>query len=167
MRVGADRALLRFQDFIDGITVQSQVDEITGLSSTVVLDPKQRGAGGKDLRPVLKLVNSKGKEVNFANTDIPAVYALPAGASGRQLRVVIGGDGPERARLQAAIASHGLAHVITLAGGVDDVAAFLADADLFVLPSRDAVIVRLGPSPRGSDGYFSEIAARVLSALPQ
>src|SRR5262245_35000883 len=72
--------LIRFQDFIDGITVQSQVDEITGLSSTVVMDPKQRGAGGKDLRPVIKLVNAKGKEVSFANTDIPAVYALPAGA---------------------------------------------------------------------------------------
>jgi DNA-directed RNA polymerase subunit beta' len=71
---------IRFQDFIDGITVSSQVDEITGLSSTVVMDPKQRGAGGKDLRPVIKLVNAKGKEVCFANTDIPAVYALPAGA---------------------------------------------------------------------------------------
>jgi len=72
--------LIRFQDFIDGITVQSQVDEITGLSSTVVMDPKQRGAGGKDLRPVIKLVTGKGKEVCFANTDIPAVYALPPGA---------------------------------------------------------------------------------------
>jgi DNA-directed RNA polymerase subunit beta' len=72
--------LIRFQDFIDGITVQSQVDEITGLSSTVVMDPKQRGAGGKDLRPVIKLLNTKGKEVCFANTDIPAVYALPPGA---------------------------------------------------------------------------------------
>jgi DNA-directed RNA polymerase subunit beta' len=71
---------LRFQDFIDGITVSSQVDEITGLSSTVVMDPKQRGAGGKDLRPVIKLVNAKGKEVCFAGTDIPAVYALPSGA---------------------------------------------------------------------------------------
>jgi DNA-directed RNA polymerase subunit beta' len=71
---------IRFQDFIDGITVSSQVDEITGLSSTVVMDPKQRGAGGKDLRPVIKLVNAKGKEVCFANTDIPAVYALPSGA---------------------------------------------------------------------------------------
>ena len=63
---------IRFQDFIDGITVSSQVDEITGLSSIVVMDPKQRGAGGKDLRPVIKLVNAKGKEVCFANTDIPA-----------------------------------------------------------------------------------------------
>jgi len=72
--------LIKFQDFIDGITVQSQVDEITGLSSTVVMDPKQRSSSGKDLRPVVRLINAKGKEVTFANTDIPAVYALPAGA---------------------------------------------------------------------------------------
>jgi DNA-directed RNA polymerase subunit beta' len=71
---------IRFQDFIDGITVSTQVDDVTGLTSTVVMDPKQRGAGGKDLRPVIKLLNSKGKEVCFANTDIPAVYALPSGA---------------------------------------------------------------------------------------
>jgi DNA-directed RNA polymerase subunit beta' len=72
--------MIKFQDFIDGITVQSQVDEVTGLSSTVVMDPKQRSSSGKDLRPVVKLVNAKGKEVTFANTDIPAVYALPTGA---------------------------------------------------------------------------------------
>jgi len=72
--------LIKFQDFIDGVTVQSQVDEVTGLSSTVVMDPKQRSSSGKDLRPVVRLVNAKGKEVTFANTDIPAVYALPAGA---------------------------------------------------------------------------------------
>ncbi len=71
---------IKFQDFIDGVTVQSQVDEVTGLSSTVVMDPKQRSSGGKDMRPVVRLVNAKGKEVTFANTDIPAVYALPAGA---------------------------------------------------------------------------------------
>jgi DNA-directed RNA polymerase subunit beta' len=72
--------LIKFQDFIDGITVQSQVDEVTGLTSTVVMDPKQRSSSGKDLRPVVRLVNVKGKEVCFANTDIPAVYALPSGA---------------------------------------------------------------------------------------
>jgi DNA-directed RNA polymerase subunit beta' len=72
--------LIKFQDFIDGVTVQSQVDEVTGLSSTVVMDPKQRSSSGKDLRPVVRLINTKGKEVTFANTDIPAVYALPAGA---------------------------------------------------------------------------------------
>jgi DNA-directed RNA polymerase subunit beta' len=71
---------IKFQDFIDGVTVTTQLDEVTGLSSTVVLDPKQRGSSGRDLRPVVKLVNAKGKEITFANTDIPAVYALPAGA---------------------------------------------------------------------------------------
>jgi DNA-directed RNA polymerase subunit beta' len=72
--------MIKFSDFVDGITVTSQVDDITGLTSTVVLDPKQRGSGGKDLRPVVRLTNAKGKEVTFANTDIPAIYALPAGA---------------------------------------------------------------------------------------
>ena len=42
------------------------------------MDAKQRG--GKDLRPTIKLLNTKGKEVTFANTDIPAVYTLPSGA---------------------------------------------------------------------------------------
>ncbi len=70
--------LVKFQDFIDGLTVTTQVDEVTGLSSTVVLDTKQRG--GKDVRATIKLVSNKGKEVTFANTEIPAVYSLPSGA---------------------------------------------------------------------------------------
>ena len=71
---------IKFQDFVDNVTVQKQTDDVTGLSSTVVLDAKQRGLGGKDLRPVVRLVNAKGKEITFANTEIPAVYSLPAGA---------------------------------------------------------------------------------------
>jgi len=71
---------IKFQDFIDGITVAEQVDEFTGLTSIVVLDPKSRGGSGKDLRPVAKLVDDDGADICFANTDIPAVYALPVGA---------------------------------------------------------------------------------------
>jgi len=71
---------IKFEDFIDGITVDEQVDEYTGLTSIVVLDPKSRGGAGKDLRPVAKLVDDDGKEICFANTEIPAVYALPVGA---------------------------------------------------------------------------------------
>jgi len=70
--------LVKFQDFVDGMTVTSQVDEVTGLSSTVVLDTKQRG--GKEVRATIKLLSNKGKEVTFANTEIPAVYTLPPGA---------------------------------------------------------------------------------------
>jgi DNA-directed RNA polymerase subunit beta' len=69
---------IKFQDFVDGMTVATQVDEVTGLSSTVVMDAKQRG--GKDLRPTIKLLGPKGKEVTFAHTNIPAVYTLPPGA---------------------------------------------------------------------------------------
>ena len=71
---------LQFQDFVDGVTVTEQVDELTGLTSIVILDPKTRGSAGKDMRPVAKLVDKKGGEICFANTDIPATYALPAGA---------------------------------------------------------------------------------------
>ena len=84
---------LKFQDFVDGLTVTTQVDEVTGLSCTVVLDTKQRG--GKELRPTIKLVNAKGKEVTFANTEIPAVYTLPPGAlinADRRARKVSVGD---------------------------------------------------------------------------
>ncbi len=71
---------LKFEDFVEGVAVTEQVDEFTGLTSIVILDPKQRGSAGKDLRPVAKLVDDDGKEICFSNTDIPAVYALPAGA---------------------------------------------------------------------------------------
>jgi len=71
---------IKFEDFIDGITVTEQVDEFTGLTSIVVLDPKSRAGSGKDLRPVAKLIGGDGKEICFANTEIPAVYALPVGA---------------------------------------------------------------------------------------
>ena len=71
---------LQFEDFEDGVSVTEQIDEFTGLASIVVLDAKMRGGTGKDLRPVAKLVDDDGNDVCFANTDIPAVYALPAGA---------------------------------------------------------------------------------------
>lgn len=71
---------LHFVDMLDGVTTQSQVDDITGLSSLVVLDPKQRPAAGKDLRPLLKLIDDKGNDINIPGTDIPANYFLPAGA---------------------------------------------------------------------------------------
>jgi DNA-directed RNA polymerase subunit beta' len=68
---------LKFEDFIDGVTVASQVDEITGLTSVVVLDAAQRSS---EYRPTAKLVDGNGKTINFPNTDIPAAYALPSGA---------------------------------------------------------------------------------------
>ena len=70
---------LRFEDFVDDVTVTTQVDEFTGLTSILVMDPAQRGAG-VGYRPTARLVDSAGEPVFFPNTDIPAVYVLPAGA---------------------------------------------------------------------------------------
>jgi DNA-directed RNA polymerase subunit beta' len=67
-------------DFTDGVTVNKHIDEVTGLSSTIVADPKSRPAAGKDLRPMVKLLDTKGKELTLADTDIPAQYVLPADA---------------------------------------------------------------------------------------
>ncbi len=71
---------LTYHDFVDGVTVEQTTDEITGLSSLVVTEPKQRGTAGKDMRPMVKLVDAKGKDLNIAGTQIPAHYYLPAGA---------------------------------------------------------------------------------------
>jgi len=71
---------LEFEDFIEGVTVQAQVDDVTGLTSRVVIDPKQRPATGKDLRPMIKLLGEDGKALNLVGTDLPAVYFLTANA---------------------------------------------------------------------------------------
>ena len=71
---------VRFIDFIDGVTVQAQTDELTGLESAVVTDPKRRGTQAKDLRPIVRLEDKKGKELRLPGTDISAQYFLPAGA---------------------------------------------------------------------------------------
>ncbi|MEA3410381.1 MAG: DNA-directed RNA polymerase subunit beta' [Pseudomonadota bacterium] len=71
---------IRFVEFVEGVSVTRQLDEITGLSSTVVTDPKSRGTSGKDLRPMVQLVDESGNELCHAGTEIPAHYVLPAGA---------------------------------------------------------------------------------------
>ncbi len=71
---------LKFVEMTDGVTVQTQTDDITGLTSIVVMDPKQRPSSGKDMRPMVKLVDDKGKDLNIPGTRIPAHYYLPAGA---------------------------------------------------------------------------------------
>ncbi len=71
---------IELKDFIDGLTVQEQSDEVTGLTSMVVTDPKQRSTQGKELRPMVRLVDDQGVQINLSGTDIPAQYFLPAGA---------------------------------------------------------------------------------------
>ncbi len=74
------RGFVHLVDFIEGVTVREQSDEVTGLSSMVIIDPKQRGGSGKDLRPMVKLVDEKGDDIFIPSTEIVAQYFLPAGA---------------------------------------------------------------------------------------
>ena len=75
---GTQLTMRTFQ--IDGQTITRQTDELTGLSSLVVLDSAERTSGGKDLRPALKIVDAQGNDVLIPGTDMPAQYFLPGKA---------------------------------------------------------------------------------------
>ncbi|CAN5276729.1 DNA-directed RNA polymerase subunit beta' [soil metagenome] len=74
------RGQVKFVDLIDGVTMNRQTDEVTGLTNIVVTDVKQRGMGGKDLRPMIKLMDDEGNELTLHGTSLPAHYFLPANA---------------------------------------------------------------------------------------
>ncbi len=59
---------IKFVDLIEGVTMNRQTDELTGLTSIVVTDQKQRGASGKELKPMIKLVDEKGEDLYLAGT---------------------------------------------------------------------------------------------------
>src|SRR5471030_2291803 len=71
---------IRFADMVDTQTITRQTDDLTGLSSLVVLDSAERTGSGKDLRPALKIVDAKGDDVLIPGTDMPAQYFLPGKA---------------------------------------------------------------------------------------
>nr|WP_251073288.1 DNA-directed RNA polymerase subunit beta' [Vibrio cincinnatiensis] len=71
---------IQFVDMIDGVTVSRQTDDLTGLSSSEVTEPAARPAAGKDMRPAIKLVDEKGRDVLIPGTDMPAQYFLPGKA---------------------------------------------------------------------------------------
>jgi len=60
---------IKFEHVEEGVTVAKQIDEITGLSTLVVIDPKRRGTAAKGLRPQVKLLNETGEEVKIPGTD--------------------------------------------------------------------------------------------------
>ena len=72
---------VKFIDMIEGVNMERKVDDITGLASIEITEQKTRGSGkGNELKPSIKLVDGRGKELNLEGTDIPAQYMLPAGA---------------------------------------------------------------------------------------
>jgi DNA-directed RNA polymerase subunit beta' len=61
--------VVKLENVIENVTVMKQTDEITGLSTLVVIDPKQRGSTSKGVRPQVKLMNDEGQEIKIAGTD--------------------------------------------------------------------------------------------------
>jgi DNA-directed RNA polymerase subunit beta' len=69
---------IRFSDMIEDVTIKRQTDELTGLTSIVVTEPQQRG--GKELNPMVKLLDEHGNDIYLGGTNVPAHYYLPSGA---------------------------------------------------------------------------------------
>ncbi len=72
--------MVAFTDLTEGVTVTRQTDELTGMSTYVVIDPKQRRGAARDTRPVVTLTDDKGETLFIAGTDVPARYFMPPGA---------------------------------------------------------------------------------------
>ncbi|MBI5924952.1 MAG: DNA-directed RNA polymerase subunit beta', partial [Aquabacterium sp.] len=69
----------KFENVEEGVTVAKQVDEVTGLSTLVVIDPKRRGAA-KVIRPQVKLLDASGAEVKIPGTDHAVTIGFQVGA---------------------------------------------------------------------------------------
>jgi DNA-directed RNA polymerase subunit beta' len=68
-----------FENVEEGVTVARQVDDVTGLSTLVVIDPKRRGVT-KIVRPQVKLIDATGNEVKIPGTDHSVTIGFQIGA---------------------------------------------------------------------------------------
>ena len=72
---------VKFEHVEEGATVAKQIDEVTGLSTLVVIDAKRRTtAAAKGVRPSVKLLGESGEEVKIAGTDHAVNISFPVGA---------------------------------------------------------------------------------------
>jgi DNA-directed RNA polymerase subunit beta' len=63
------------------VTVAKQIDDVTGLSTLVVIDAKRRGSSAKiAARPQVKLIDASGQEAKIAGTDHAVTISFPVGA---------------------------------------------------------------------------------------
>ena len=73
--------IARFENVEEGVTVAKQVDDVTGLSTLVVIDHKRGGkTTAKGVRPVVKLLDENGLEVRVAGSDHPVSIAFQVGS---------------------------------------------------------------------------------------
>lgn len=67
---------------------------------------------------------------------LDAIAALKADKDVPDIRITIGGEGPERKTLEKQVRSLGLESCVTFAGWIDERDVFLRQADIFCYPSR-------------------------------
>ncbi|GKS87266.1 DNA-directed RNA polymerase subunit beta' [Acidovorax sp. SUPP1855] len=70
---------VKFENVEEGLTVAKQVDDVTGLSTLVVIDPKRRGSA-KVVRPQVKLIDAQGQEVKIPGTDHSVTIGFQIGS---------------------------------------------------------------------------------------
>jgi len=68
-----------FQNIEEGVTVAKQIDEVTGLSTLVVIDPK-RTTAQKGLRPMVRLFGKNGQEVKLAGSETAVSVTFQTGS---------------------------------------------------------------------------------------
>ena len=69
-----------FVEMEEGLSMNRQTDDLTGLTNITVLDPKDRPSAAKDLRPAVRLNDAKGNAVNLPGSEVPANYFMPSNA---------------------------------------------------------------------------------------
>ncbi len=70
----------RFESVEEGVTVSRQIDDVTGLSSLVVIDPKRSTTQTKGIRPLVRLLDENGNEIKIAGTDISISVTFQVGS---------------------------------------------------------------------------------------
>ena len=72
---------MKFEHVEEGVTVAKQIDDVTGLSTLVVIDPKRRAtAPAKGVRPQVKLLDDNGEEIKIAGSDLPVNITFQLGS---------------------------------------------------------------------------------------
>ena len=73
---------VKFENVEEGVTVAKQVDEVTGLSTLVVIDPEAPRARrtAKGVRPQVKLLDDNGEEIKLAGSDLPVNITFQLGS---------------------------------------------------------------------------------------
>ncbi|RIY36457.1 DNA-directed RNA polymerase subunit beta' [Psittacicella hinzii] len=159
----------KFVDIIPGQSVKEQSDLNTGISSITVLDVGQRPQSGRDLRPLIKLVDAEGNDILLDEGRVPAQVILQP----KTIVTIRDGELVERGRPIARMPIEGSGNR-DITGGLPRVAdlfearrpkepAILAEIDgrvTFCKDTKDKKRIRIVPF--GTDGEVDGEAWEVL-----